>query len=137
MEGPQSPYKLDYIAGYFRNHAIFAAVIALGLDLLADEFAGGRTISGIDYETLPGVPHDILLLVAGVAFLALGIALSLWNTFASVKGVKEFHAASPAKVARPHFAVRCLVLSALGLGALIPYGFAMLGLRVLTNALPA
>lgn len=127
LENKKQPasYNLDYVASHYRNYVIFGAIIALGLDLLRDEVGGGNTVSGLDYDALPGVPHEIALSISGWAFLTLGLALCFWNAFVAVRDMAIWRKNSDTED-HALFAKRITITAALILGMLIPYGFAMM-----------
>lgn len=130
-----APYNLDYVASHYRNYVIFGAIIALGLDLLQDEIGGGNTVSGLDYDALPGIPHEIALPITGWAFLTLGLALCFWNAFVALRDMAIWRKHSHDETRHAFVAKKITITAALILGMLIPYGFAMMVVGSFNSAL--
>ncbi|MHB2267080.1 hypothetical protein [Aliihoeflea sp. PC F10.4] len=126
LEQQPAPYTLDYVASHYRNYVIFGAIIALGLDLFQAEIGAGNTVSGLDYDALPGIPQDFALSIIGWAFLSLGLVLCVWNAFIAIRDMANWRKRSH-REKHPVFVLKkATIIAALLLGILIPYGFAMM-----------
>lgn len=117
--GQGDPRPLDLIATYYRIYAIFCAVFALGLELVAENSTGGGLLSHLDYDSMPGMPHAVLISGAGYLLMGMAIALCLWNL------------ASTLRQWSGQVAIACRTSEVvLGftyvMGAIIPYGLLMI-----------
>lgn len=127
--GRRSPYALDYVAAYFRNYAIFGAVLALGLDMVVENSGRDGPVPIGDYDMLPGIPHHALIPLAGSVLLAVGALLCLWNMVAAIGDL--YHARSQPQTRG--WPLRILVYCAILVGATIPYGLVMVALDMLAR----
>lgn len=121
------PGSLDYLGTHFRNYAIFGSAAALGLDMTAGRYSTRDLIPLGGYDKLPGIGGPAVVQAAGTALALAGWAFCLWNLLRALGDLRRV-LRDPAPVGGRWWPGLIATGLGVGIGAVIPYGLAMIGL---------